>query len=150
MTWKCAVVKLPFGGAKGGVICDPTKMSMRELEALTRRYTAEIIDVDRPRKDMPAPDVGTDDADHGVVHGHLLDARRLLRARRGHRQAIENGRLARPARGNRPRRDDHRARSGAKHLGFDLKGARIAVQGFGNVGSIAAELLEEMGARSSV
>jgi glutamate dehydrogenase (NAD(P)+) len=59
MTWKCAVAQLPFGGGKGGVTCDPTKMSMRELEALTRRYTAEIIDAIGPEKDVPAPDVNT-------------------------------------------------------------------------------------------
>ena len=61
MTWKCAVAQLPFGGGKGGVICDPTKMSKRELEALTRRYTAEIIDAIGPDKDVPAPDVNTNE-----------------------------------------------------------------------------------------
>src|SRR5512144_2592334 len=60
MTWKCAVVNIPFGGGKGGVTCDPTKMSRRELEALTRRYIAEIADAIGPEKDIPAPDVNTD------------------------------------------------------------------------------------------
>ena len=72
MTWKCAVAHIPFGGGKGGVICDPTRMSRRELEALTRRYIAEIIDAIGPEKDVPAPDVNTNDADHGVGDGHLL------------------------------------------------------------------------------
>ena len=61
MTWKCAVAGIPFGGGKGGVICDPTKMSRRELEALTRRYIAEIVDAIGPDKDVPAPDVNTNE-----------------------------------------------------------------------------------------
>ena len=61
MTWKCAVAHIPFGGAKGGIVCDPTKMSRRELEALTRRYVAEIVDNIGPEKDVPAPDVNTND-----------------------------------------------------------------------------------------
>ncbi len=96
MTWKCAVAQLPFGGGKGGVICDPTKMSKRELEALTRRYTAEIIDAIGPDKDVPAPDVNTNEqimawfSDTYSMHvGHTLDVRR-------DRQAGRDGRLARP------------------------------------------------------
>ena len=61
MTWKCAVAHIPFGGGKGGIVCDPTRMSPRELEALTRRYVAEIIDLIGPEKDVPAPDVNTND-----------------------------------------------------------------------------------------
>ena len=72
MTWKCAVAHIPFGGGKGGVICDPTKMSKRELEALTRRYIAEIIDAIGPEKDVPAPGRQHQRADHGVGDGHLL------------------------------------------------------------------------------
>ena len=113
MTWKCAVAQLPFGGGKGGVICDPTKMSKRELEALTRRYTAEIIDAIGPDKDVPAPDVNTNEQimawflDTYSMHvGHTVDGGR-------HRQAGRDGRLARPPRGDRPRRDDRRARGGA-------------------------------------
>ncbi len=111
MTWKCAVAQLPFGGGKGGVICDPTKMSKRELEALTRRYTAEIIDAIGPDKDVPAPDVNTNEqimawiSDTYSMHvGHSSTVRR-------HRQAGRDGRLARPPRSDRPRRDDRRARS---------------------------------------
>ena len=112
MTWKCAVSQIPFGGGKGGVICDPTRMSRRELEALTRRYVAEIIDAIGPDKDVPAPDVNTERADHGVVHGHLLHARRPHGDRRRHGQAGRARRVAGPARGDRPRRDDLHARDG--------------------------------------
>ena len=112
MTWKCAVAQLPFGGGKGGVVCDPTKMSKRELEALTRRYTAEIIDAIGPEKDVPAPDVNTNEQimawfmDTYSMHvGPHLDGGR-------HRQAGRDGRLARAARSDRPRRDDHHARIG--------------------------------------
>ena len=112
MTWKCAVAHIPFGGGKGGVICDPTKMSRREIEALTRRYIAEIVDAIGPEKDVPAPDVNTDAQimawvmDTYSMHvGHTSDRGR-------HRQADRDGRLARPPRGHRPRRDDRDARVG--------------------------------------
>jgi glutamate dehydrogenase (NAD(P)+) len=75
MTWKCAVVNIPFGGAKGGVICDPAGLSRGELERITRRYTAELMDQFGPEKDVPAPDMGTNPADDGLGHGHLLHAR---------------------------------------------------------------------------
>ena len=104
--------ELPFGGGKGGVICDPTKMSKRELERSRRRYTAEIIDAIGPDKDVPAPDVNTNEQvmawimDTYSMHvGHTVDRGR-------HRQAGRDGRLARPPRGDRPRRDDRRARGG--------------------------------------
>ena len=146
MTWKCAVAHIPFGGGKGGIICDPTKMSLREIEALTRRYTAEIIDLIGPEKDVPAPDVNTNEqimawfmdtysmhvghTETAIVTGKPIEMGGSL----GRREATGRGVMI-------------IAREAAKHLGFDLKGARIAVQGFGNVGSIAAELLENMGAR---
>ena len=76
MTWKCAVAHMPFGGGKGGVICDPTRMSRRELEALTRRYVAEIIDAIGPEKDVPGARRQHQRADHGVGDGHLQHARR--------------------------------------------------------------------------
>ena len=126
MTWKCAVAHIPFGGGKGGVICDPTRMSRRELEALTRRYIAEIIDAIGPEKDVPAPDVNTNEQimawimDTYSMHvGHTDDGGR-------HRQADRDGRLARPPRSDRPRRDDRDARGGQasrpRHQGRDGRG----------------------------
>ncbi len=145
MTWKCAVAQLPFGGGKGGVICDPSKMSRRELEALTRRYTAEIIDAIGPDKDVPAPDVNTNEqimawfSDTYSMHvGHTSTAVVTgkpveMGGSLGRREATGRGVMI-------------VARESAKHLGFSLKGATVAVQGFGNVGGIAAELLAEQGA----
>ncbi|MGE0463531.1 MAG: Glu/Leu/Phe/Val dehydrogenase [Vicinamibacterales bacterium] len=145
MTWKCAVAQLPFGGGKGGVICDPTKMSRRELEALTRRYTAEIIDAIGPDKDVPAPDVNTNEqvmawfSDTYSMHvGHTSTAVVTgkpveMGGSLGRREATGRGVMI-------------TARESARHLGFPLKGATVAVQGFGNVGGIAADLLREQGA----
>ncbi len=146
MTWKCAVAHIPFGGGKGGVICDPTKMSRREVEALTRRYIAEIVDAIGPEKDVPAPDVNTDaqvmawvmdtysmhvgHTTTSVVTGKPLELGGSL----GRREATGRGVMI-------------VTRESAKHVGFDLKGATVAIQGFGNVGSISAELLAEAGAR---
>jgi len=146
MTWKCAVAQLPFGGGKGGVICDPSKMSRRELEALTRRYTAEIIDAIGPDKDVPAPDVNTNEqimawfSDTYSMHvGHTSTAVVTgkpveMGGSLGRREATGRGVMI-------------TARESARHLGFELKGSRVAVQGFGNVGSIAAELLAQQGAK---
>ena len=146
MTWKCAVAQLPFGGGKGGVICDPTRMSRRELEALTRRYVAEIIDAIGPEKDVPAPDVNTNDqvmawimdtysmhvghTETAVVTGKPLELGGSL----GRREATGRG-------------VSIATRESARHLGFDIHGTRVAVQGFGNVGSISAELLAILGAK---
>jgi glutamate dehydrogenase (NAD(P)+) len=146
MTWKCAVAHIPFGGGKGGVICDPTHMSRREIEALTRRYVAEIIDAIGPEKDVPAPDVNTNDqimawimdtysmhvghTTTSVVTGKPLELGGSL----GRREATGRGVMI-------------ATREAAKHLGIRLQGARVAVQGFGNVGSISAQLLAEQGAR---
>ncbi len=146
MTWKCAVVNIPFGGGKGGVTCDPTKMSRRELEALTRRYIAEIADAIGPEKDIPAPDVNTDaqvmawvmdtysmhagQTTRAIVTGKPLELGGSL----GRREATGRGVML-------------SAREAAKHLGFDLKGATAAVQGFGNVGSVSADLLAREGVR---
>ena len=146
MTWKCAVAHIPFGGGKGGVICDPTRMSQRELEALTRRYIAEIIDAIGPEKDVPAPDVNTNEqvmawvmdtysmhvghTETAVVTGKPLELGGSL----GRREATGRGVMI-------------STRESAKHLGFDITGATVAVQGFGNVGSISAELLAGIGAR---
>jgi glutamate dehydrogenase (NAD(P)+) len=146
MTWKCAVAHVPFGGGKGGIVCDPTKMSPRELEALTRRYVAEIIDAIGPEKDVPAPDVNTNDqimawimdtysmhvghTSTAVVTGKPIEMGGSL----GRREATGRGVMI-------------VTREAAKHLGFDIKGASVAVQGFGNVGSVSAELLASIGAR---
>src|SRR5688500_17930893 len=146
MTWKCAVAQLPFGGGKGGVICDPTKMSMRELEALTRRYTAEIIDSIGPDKDVPAPDVNTNEqimawfSDTYSMHvGHtatsVVTGKPVeMGGSLGRREATGRGVMI-------------VAREAAKHLGLDLKGSRVAVQGFGNVGSVGAQLIARLGAK---
>jgi len=146
MTWKCAVAHIPFGGGKGGVICDPTRMSRRELEALTRRYTAEIMDVIGPERDIPAPDVNTNEqvmawfmdtysmhvgaTTTAVVTGKPVAMGGSL----GRREATGRGVML-------------VVREAAKHLGLDLAGATIAVQGFGNVGSVSAQLLQQLGAR---
>jgi glutamate dehydrogenase (NAD(P)+) len=146
MTWKCAVAHIPFGGGKGGIICDPSKMSRRELEALTRRYVAEIIDAIGPEKDVPAPDVNTNEqvmawvmdtysmhvghTTTSVVTGKPLEMGGSL----GRREATGRGVMI-------------VTRESAKHLGFDIQGATIAVQGFGNVGSVSADLLAKLGAR---
>jgi glutamate dehydrogenase (NAD(P)+) len=146
MTWKCAVAQLPFGGGKGGVICDPTRMSRRELEALTRRYTAEIIDAIGPDKDVPAPDVNTNEqvmawfSDTYSMHvGHTSTAVVTgkpveMGGSLGRREATGRGVMI-------------VARESARHLGFSLEGAKVAVQGFGNVGSVAADLLTAQGAK---
>src|SRR5581483_6661026 len=146
MTWKCAVAHIPFGGGKGGIVCDPTRMSKRELEALTRRYVAEIIDAIGPEKDVPAPDVNTNDqimawvmdtysmhvghTTTSVVTGKPVELGGSL----GRREATGRGVMI-------------VTRESAKHLGFDIKGATVAVQGFGNVGGIGAQLLAEIGAK---
>ena len=103
MTWKCAVVNIPFGGAKGGITVDPKPLSLGELERMTRRFAAEISVLIGPDRDIPAPDVNTNAADHGVDHGHLLDERRALGAGRGDGQAGERRRLGGAQRGDRAR-----------------------------------------------
>ena len=146
MTWKCAVAHVPFGGGKGGVICDPTRMSRRELEALTRRYIAEIIDAIGPDKDVPAPDVNTNDqimawvmdtysmhvghTSTAVVTGKPIEMGGSL----GRREATGRGVMI-------------VTREAARHVGFDINGATVAVQGFGNVGSVSADLLAGIGAK---
>ncbi|MGE0360163.1 MAG: Glu/Leu/Phe/Val dehydrogenase [Vicinamibacterales bacterium] len=146
MTWKCAVAQVPFGGGKGGVICDPSRMSKRELEALTRRYTAEIIDAIGPEKDVPAPDVNTD----AQIMAWFMDTYSM---HVGHTAtAVVTGKPVEMG-GSLGRREATGrgvmiiARESARHLGFELKGATVAVQGFGNVGSIGAQLMHEHGAR---
>jgi glutamate dehydrogenase (NAD(P)+) len=146
MTWKCAVAHIPFGGGKGGIVCDPTRMSKRELEALTRRYIAEIVDLIGPEKDVPAPDVNTNDQ----VMAWIMDTYSM---HVGHTAtAVVTGKPVEMG-GSLGRREATGrgvmivTREAAKHLGFDITGATIAIQGFGNVGSVSAELLAGIGAR---
>jgi glutamate dehydrogenase (NAD(P)+) len=146
MTWKCAVAHIPFGGGKGGIVCDPTRMSKRELEALTRRYVAEIIDLIGPEKDVPAPDVNTNDQ----VMAWVMDTYSM---HVGHTStAVVTGKPVEMG-GSLGRREATGrgvmivTREAARHLGLDIKGATVAVQGFGNVGSVSADLLSRLGAR---
>jgi len=144
MTWKCAVVDVPFGGAKGGVVCDPSKMSPGELERLTRRYTADLFDVFGPDKDIPAPDMNTNEQIMAwILDTYSMHSRRTenavvtgkpvgLGGSKGRREATGRGVMTVTL-------------AGLERLGLDPKDCTVAVQGFGNVGSIAAELLEEQG-----
>ena len=145
MTWKCALMGIPFGGAKGGVVCDPKQMSRVELERMTRRFTTEIINEIGPEKDIPAPDVGTDGAvmawifdtysmnkGHsvlGVVTGKPLTIGGSL----GREEATARGAL-------------YCIRDAVAKQDSTLAGMRVAVQGFGNVGSFLAKFLHEEGA----
>ncbi len=146
MAWKCAVVNLPFGGAKGGVICDPSTMSAGELERLTRRYTQGIISVLGPDRDVPAPDVNTNERvmawvmDEYSIHvGHTTTAVVTgkpieMGGSLGRREATGRGVMM-------------VAREALTHLGMPITGATVAVQGFGNVGSVAADLLAKEGCK---
>ena len=140
MSWKCALMGLPYGGAKGGVRCTPRTMSMREKEGMTRRYTAEIILMIGPDLDIPAPDLGTDEQTMawmmdtysmtqgnsvpGVVTGKPL----IVGGSAGRREATGRGIV-------------YAIYQAARHLGYEIRGRKVAVQGFGNVGSVAARLL---------
>jgi glutamate dehydrogenase (NAD(P)+) len=145
MTWKCAVVNIPFGGSKGGVICDPLTMSMGELERLTRRYTSSIIEILGPDSDVPAPDVNTNER----VMAWIMDTYSMHK--RHTVTAVVTGKPLEMG-GSAGRREATGrgcmlvTREALKHLGMPLKGAKVVVQGFGNVGSIAAELLQDSGA----
>ncbi len=146
MTWKCAVVNIPFGGAKGGVTCDPKHMTQGELERMTRRYTSAILPLIGPNRDIPAPDVYTNSQTmawimdtysmtkgysvQGVVTGKPISLGGSL----GRNEATGRGVF-------------YTIQSACEHLKRPLKGATVAVQGFGNAGSIAAQLLHEAGAK---
>ncbi|HMD76063.1 MAG TPA: Glu/Leu/Phe/Val dehydrogenase [Terracidiphilus sp.] len=146
MTWKCAVVNIPFGGAKGGITCDPKRMSQNELQRMTRRYTSAILPLIGPEQDIPAPDVYTNPQTMawimdtysmtmgypipGVVTGKPISLGGSL----GRNEATGRGVF-------------YTIQSACEHLQRPLKGATIAVQGFGNAGSIAAQLLHEAGAK---
>jgi glutamate dehydrogenase (NAD(P)+) len=144
MTWKCAVVNVPFGGAKGGVICDPHKLSESELEKLTRRYTAEILDFIGPERDVPAPDVNTNEkvmawimdtysmhARHtvtGVVTGKPMS----LGGSRGRQEATGRGCMIVTLKA-------------LARVGMRPDETSVVIQGFGNVGGMAAKLMNQAG-----
>ena len=144
MTWKCAVVNIPFGGAKGGVICDPKKMSQGELERMTRRYTSEIIDFIGPEKDVPAPDVNTNEQtmawimDTYSMHmGHTVTS---VVTGKPLNIGGSRGRVEATGRGVRVVCDES-----LRYLNMPIDGCRVVIQGFGNVGSNAARLMMEHG-----
>jgi glutamate dehydrogenase/leucine dehydrogenase len=146
MTWKCATVGIPYGGAKGGVECDPKKLSLRELEGITRRFTSEISMIIGPEKDIPAPDVYTNAQTMawimdtfsmnkgycvpGVVTGKPLSIGGSL----GRNEATARGCV-------------FTIMEASKHLGMNLSNATCAVQGYGNAGSIAAKLIHDLGTK---
>ena len=146
MTWKCALMGLPFGGAKGGVVCDPKSLSTDELERLTRRYTTEIINEIGPEKDIPAPDVGTD----SQVMAWIFDTysmnvgHSVLGVVTGKPLAVGGsvGRDGATARGVL-----YCIRTALQKEGRRFPDTRLAIQGFGNVGRNLARLLSEEGAR---
>jgi glutamate dehydrogenase (NAD(P)+) len=146
MTWKCALAGLPLGGAKGGISCDPNALSRKELQGMTRRYTAEIINYIGPEMDIPAPDMGTDEqvmawvmdtysqhkghAVPGVVTGKPV----AIGGTQGRREATGRGVV-------------YAIVEAAKHLNMDLLGCTAAVQGFGNVGAVVAKELAGIGVK---
>src|ERR1700758_2877103 len=144
MTWKCAVVNIPFGGAKGGVICDPKNMSIGELERMTRRYTAELIEFIGPEKDVPAPDMNTNEQVMAwIMDTYSMHMRQTVAAvvtgkplniggSRGRREATGRGLMI-------------VCDEALKKLGLNRESSRVIIQGFGNVGSNAARLMAEAG-----
>ena len=144
MTWKCAVVNVPFGGAKGGIICDPSQMSLGELERMTRRYASELLDFIGPEKDVPAPDMNTNEQTMAwIMDTYSMHARHTVNAvvtgkpidlggSRGRREATGRGLLI-------------VVREAAKRFKMTPANTRVVVQGSGNVGGIAALLLHEAG-----
>src|ERR1044072_405764 len=145
MTWKCAVVNLPFGGAKGGGICDPTTMSAGELERMTRRHTSGIIDLLDPDPDVPAPDVNTNERVMAwIMDTYSMHKRHTVTSVVTGKPVEMGGSLGR--RGATGRGCMIVTRQALTKLGMTLKGARVAVQGFGNVGSVAADLMSKEGA----
>ncbi|MCL2579713.1 MAG: Glu/Leu/Phe/Val dehydrogenase [Oscillospiraceae bacterium] len=146
MTFKCAVVGIPYGGGKGGVVCDPTKLSQNEKRGIARRYTAMIAPIIGPESDIPAPDVGT----NAEVMGWIMDTYSMIK---GH--CVPGVVTGKPiAIGGAKGRAEATGRgvmitavNTCKALGKDIKGMSVAVQGMGNVGSISALLIEQQGAK---
>ncbi|MGE0441899.1 MAG: Glu/Leu/Phe/Val dehydrogenase [Gemmatimonadales bacterium] len=147
MTWKCAVVNLPFGGAKGGIICDPTTMSLGELERLTRRYTSGIIDLLGPDSDVPAPDVNTNERMMAwIMDTYSMHKRHTVTAVVTGKPIAMGGSLGRREATGRGVMIS--AREALKQLNMPIdRSTRVAVQGFGNVGSISAKLMADLGLR---
>ena len=146
MTWKCAVVNIPFGGAKGGIICNPQTMSSGELERLTRRYTSELIEFIGPEKDVPAPDMGTNDQTMAWMMDTYSMHQRQTVTSVVTGKPIElggsRGRLEATGRGISVVCD-----KAIEYLGTPCHGCSVIIQGFGNVGSNAAKLMFEKGYR---
>ncbi len=146
MTWKCALVNVPFGGAKGGVTCNPREMSQRELEALTRRFATELEVLIGPESDIPAPDVGT----NAQTMAWIMDTVSMHRG-----FSVPGVVTGKPVAigGSMGRADAtgqgvvYTIEDAAGRVGFALRGATVAVQGFGNVGEAAARIIEAAGAR---
>ena len=146
MTWKCAVVNIPFGGAKGGVICDPKKLSQGELERITRRYTAEIVEFIGPEKDVPAPDMNTNEQ----TMAWIMDTYSMHM-----RQTVTSVVTGKPITmgGSRGRREATGRGirvvcvEALRYLNMPVEGCRVVIQGFGNVGSNAAHLLMDVGCK---
>ena len=144
MTWKCAVVNIPFGGSKGGVVCDPAQLSNAELERVTRRYTSAIIETLGPDSDVPAPDVNTNERMMAwIMDTYSMHKRHTVTAVVTGKPVAMGGSLGR--REATGRGCMFVTREALKRLKLPVTGARVAVQGFGNVGSIAAELMEAQG-----
>jgi glutamate dehydrogenase (NAD(P)+) len=147
MTWKCAIVNIPYGGGKGGIICNPKQMSNGELERMTRRYAYAIADIIGPRTDIPAPDVYTG----GKEMSWIMDTYSALKGNFVQPEVITGKPLA--VGGSLGRNEatgrglSFTVREAAKKLAINLKAASVAIQGFGNAGQFAAQLLEEMGAK---
>ncbi len=144
MTWKCAVVNIPFGGAKGGVVCDPSKLSLGELERITRRYTAEILDYIGPERDVPAPDMNTNEQTMAwIMDTYSMHVRHTVTASVTGKPLDLGGSAGRreaTGRGCMITADQALAR-----FGWKRESTRVIVQGFGNVGSQAARLMHEAG-----
>jgi glutamate dehydrogenase (NAD(P)+) len=146
MTWKCAVVNLPFGGSKGGVICDPATMSMGELERLTRRYTSGIIATLGPDSDVPAPDVNTNERMMAwIMDTYSMHKRHTVTAVVTGKPVSMGGSLGR--REATGRGCMIVTCEALRQHGLRIEGTRVVVQGFGNVGSISAQLMAEQGMR---
>jgi glutamate dehydrogenase (NAD(P)+) len=144
MTWKCAVVNIPFGGGKGGVICDPNVLSDAELEKLTRRYTAEIIDFLGPERDVPAPDVNTNEKVMAwIMDTYSMHARHTVTA------VVTGKPMALGGSRGRPEATGRGCMivilKALKLLGLKPEDSRVVIQGFGNVGGMAAKLMSAMG-----